>query len=129
MLSKTVIGDRLEEFFQVPVLGFAYPFGTYNEMVMDILRSSGHTYARTTKNVDQAFPSEDPMVFHPTCKFDAPDFFERYEAAKKCGVFYFWGHSYELTTESMWDDFEARIKHVTDDEQSCWVNICDLFAS
>lgn len=118
---------RLQDFFEAPIKGFAYPFGTYNDAVMDVLREAGHVYARTTKNVTQAFPPDDPMAFHPTCKFDNEDFWNHYEKAKKCGVFYFWGHSYELINEAMWRDFEEKINRITADEDSHWVDVVDLF--
>jgi len=52
---------RLQQFFGQPVLGFAYPFGSYSPAVIAALRTAGHLYARTTKNVTQPFPPDDPM--------------------------------------------------------------------
>ena len=78
---------RLQDRFGTPVLGFAYPFGTYSPAVMELLREAGHVYARTTVNVEQCFPPQDAMAFHPNCHFLAPDFWERYERARACGVF------------------------------------------
>jgi len=118
---------RLEDFFDAPILGFAYPFGTYNEVVMDLIREAGHVYARTTKNVALAFPTENAMSFHPTCKFDAVDFWDHYEKAKECGIFYFWGHSYELTNDEMWESFEQKIQGITEDKDSHWMDVVDLF--
>ena len=98
--------DRLQQFFGQPVRGFAYPNGSYNEEVMAAVREAGHVYARTTLNVPLPFPPENAMAFHPCCHFLAPDFWARYENAKPGGVFYFWGHSYEMITEAMWTEFE-----------------------
>jgi peptidoglycan/xylan/chitin deacetylase (PgdA/CDA1 family) len=119
---------RLQQLFQQPVEGFAYPFGTYNENIMSAIRESGHLYARTVRNVDTPFPPEDPMAFHPSCHFMAPDFLARYEKAKASGVFYFWGHSYEIISESMWQDFESKIKYISDDPESVWADVIDLFS-
>lgn len=126
---KEIVEGRkqLQDFFDAPITGFAYPFGTYNQEVMDLLRDAGHSYARTVKNAPLAFPPEDPMAFHPTCKFNAEDFWKHYEKARECGVFYFWGHSYELINETMWNDFEDKIKKITADENSEWVDVVDLF--
>ena len=118
---------RLQQFFGQPVLGFAYPFGSYNEAVMEAIRAAGHVYARTTRNVEQPFPPENAMAFHPCCHFCAPDFWARYQKARSGGVFYFWGHSYEMITEAMWDDFEDKIRRISADTQSCWSNVVDLF--
>lgn len=118
---------QLQDFFGAPILGFAYPCGTYNEDVMNILKEAGHLYARTTKNVSHPFPPKNPMAFHPNCKFNTEDFWERYEEAKECGVFYFWGHSYELITEEMWKEFENKIERITADVTTEWVDVVDLF--
>ena len=119
--------ERLQQLFGQPVLGFAYPFGTYNPAVMEAVREAGHVYARTIKNVEQPFPPEDPMAFHPNGHFRAPDFWARYEKARSGGVFYFWGHSYELVTEEMWADFDAKMARISQDPQARWADVADLF--
>ena len=119
--------DRLQQFFGEPVCGFAYPFGTYNECVMDAVREAGHVYARTSGNADHPFPPRDPMAFHPSCHFLAPDFWERYERARERGVFYFWGHAYEMTTEAMWRAFEAMIASISADPAARWRGVAELF--
>ena len=119
--------DRLQQFFGQAVSGFAYPFGSYNEDTMQLVRESGHVYARTTANVSHPFPPQDAMLFHPCCHFLAPDLWARYEMAKQRGVFYFWGHSYEMITDSMWSSFEEIIKRISADPGSCWGEVADLF--
>jgi hypothetical protein len=118
---------RLQQLFQQPVEGFAYPFGTYNEEVIMAVRETGHLYGRTARSVDSPFPPENPMAFHPTCHFLAPDFLQRYENAKSIGVFYFWGHSYEMISESMRQEFESKIKYISNDPESRWADVIDLF--
>ncbi|MFZ4538928.1 polysaccharide deacetylase family protein, partial [Propionivibrio sp.] len=119
--------EKLQQFFGQRVLGFAYPFGTYSEEIMQLVRETGHVYARTTANVDFPFPPENAMLFHPCCHFLAPDLWSRYERAKASGVFYFWGHSYEMITDSMWREFEEIIKRISADPDSCWGDVADLF--
>jgi peptidoglycan/xylan/chitin deacetylase (PgdA/CDA1 family) len=119
--------DRLQQFFGQPVRGFAYPFGTYSDGVMNAVRDAGHVYARTTGNADHPFPPVDPMAFHPSCHFLAPDFWTRYEKARAGGVFYFWGHAYEMTTEAMWMAFEDMIAGVSADPGARWGDIAALF--
>jgi peptidoglycan/xylan/chitin deacetylase (PgdA/CDA1 family) len=121
--------DELEQIFGVPVTGFAYPFGDYNEAVMDMLREVGHIYGRTCVNVADCFPPDDAMAFHPNCHFLAADFWQKYEDEKtRDGVFYFWGHSYELVTEQDWQNFEAQIARIAGDEQAVWTDLPELFA-
>ncbi len=121
--------EQLQQFFGQPVMGFAYPFGTYSEVIMELVREAGHRYARTTHNVEQPYPPENPMAFHPSCHFLAPDLWLRYEKARKGGVFYFWGHSYELITESMWDAFEKMVERISTDSAARWGDLADLFDS
>jgi peptidoglycan-N-acetylglucosamine deacetylase len=119
--------ERLQQFFGQSVRGFAYPFGSYNEAVMDVLRDAGHVYARTVKNVECPYPPEDAMAFHSCCHFLAPDFWDRYEKARKGGVFYFWGHSYEMITDEMWSAFEATIARISKDPTARWGEVVELF--
>ncbi len=119
--------ERLQQFFGEPVRGFAYPFGTYNEAVMEVIREAGHVYARTVHNVELPFPPENAMAFHPCCHFRAEDFWARYEKARAEGVFYFWGHSYEMITEPMWSEFEKRIERISADPRAQWADVVDLF--
>lgn len=120
--------DRLEQLFGMAVTGFAYPFGTYNDSVMSVVREAGHVYARTVRSVAHPFPPIDAMAFHPCCHFLAPDFWERYELARDRGVFYFWGHSYELTSEPMWLVFEQTIARLSSDPMACWKDVAELFS-
>lgn len=120
--------DRLQQFFGQPVLGFAYPNGSYNAAVMAAVREAGHLYARTVVNVAHPFPPENAMAFHACCHFLAADFWARYETARAGGVFYFWGHSYELTTEPMWAEFEAKIARISADPAVRWGDVAELFA-
>ncbi len=120
--------DRLQQFFGRPVPGFAYPYGTYNESVMEAVRAAGHVYARTTRNVEQPFPPDDAMAFHSNCHFKVPDFWERYEKARAGGVFYFWGHSFEMINDEEWAAFEEKIERISSDPAAAWGRVADLFS-
>ncbi len=120
---------RLQQFFGQPVLGFAYPFGSYNEAVMGLLQEAGQVYARTVHNVERPFPPEHAMAFHPCCHFLAPDFWERYEKARAGGVFYFWGHSYEIISEPMWQAVDAQMSRISADPNARWADVVDLFTA
>lgn len=119
----------LQDWFQQPVEGFAYPFGDYNDEAAQIVREAGHLYARTVQNAQPCVPPDDPMAFHASCKFDDPCFWERYEVAKAedSGVFYFWGHSYELCSENHWQGFEEKIARIAQDGESVWTALPALF--
>ncbi len=118
---------RLQDLFGQSIDGFAYPFGTYNNSIVDIIEQQGHKYARTIKNSVPAFPPQNPYEFHPSCHFLAKDFWVRYQESKQSGVFYFWGHSYEMISKMMWIDFENKIKKINEDPESQWYDISKLF--
>ncbi len=67
------------------------------------------------------------MAFHPSCHFLAPDFWTRYEIAKEGGLFYFWGHSYELVSETMWMALENTVQRIDGDPDSAWGDLPSLF--
>jgi peptidoglycan/xylan/chitin deacetylase (PgdA/CDA1 family) len=120
--------DALEQMFGCPVLGFAYPFGAYNDSVKEAVRTAGHVYARTVINVDHVFPVEDPMALHSNCHFMAPDFWGRFERVRaEDGVFYFWGHSYEMVTDEDWLEFDRKITRLSSEPTAKWVRLPELF--
>ncbi len=79
---------------------------------------------------EPVFPPADPFEFGVSCRFVSPAFWTRYEQAKIAGgVFCFWGHSYELTSEAMWADLEDKLTRISADPAAEWVNIETLFAN
>ncbi|WP_269526155.1 polysaccharide deacetylase family protein [Coraliomargarita parva] len=119
----------LQDWFQQPIHGFVYPFGDCDQATADVVREAGHCYARTTKNATPCLPVEDPMFFHSDCHFHSEQFWELYEQAKasNCGLFYFWGHSYELCTEEQWQAMDDKIARITADPDVEWGELPDIF--
>ncbi len=120
----------IKDFFGQGVCGFAYPFGEYNDEVKKAVKDAGYLYARTTKNIDGKLPMDDPMALHSHCHFMNEAFWRKFEEVRKLdGVFYFWGHSYEMMDDpALWDEFEAKLAKISTDSQVEWVDIVDLFA-
>jgi peptidoglycan-N-acetylglucosamine deacetylase len=120
--------EALEQHFGYPITGFAYSFGDYNQAVMDVVRSTGHVYARTCGNTLHVFPPDDPMSFHSTCHHTAANFWGEYARVRaENGVFYFWGHSYEMIDEQDWQSFTDKIARISADPQAEWVDLPELF--
>jgi hypothetical protein len=119
----------LQDWFQQPILGFVYPYGGYDAATADVVREAGHVYARTTKNVTPCLPVADPMMFHADCQIHNESFWDLYAKAKAsdAGVFYFWGHSYEICTDEQWAAFDAKIARITADPEAQWAELPDLF--
>ena len=126
---KTAVSARefLEDIVQRPCRGFAWPCGRYTRETCDALRAAGFAYGRTTVNVDFVTECEDAMALHSNCHFMNTGFYERYEKAKECGVFYFWGHSYEmLEYDKLWEQFELKLKYISEDPDAEWANVADI---
>ncbi|MCK9197596.1 MAG: polysaccharide deacetylase family protein [Syntrophales bacterium] len=117
----------LEDIFHKPVLGFCYPFNACNESVKNMLRASGYKWARGNQHYEEAFPPADPFEFHPSCHFMDHDFWNKYDRLKLMnGVFFFWGHSYELISEGMWHNVEEKIKGISLDPDAEWFFLDEL---
>jgi peptidoglycan/xylan/chitin deacetylase (PgdA/CDA1 family) len=120
----------LQDWFQQPVRGFCYPFGAWNPAVKAAVRATGHVYARTVTECNPVFPPSDPLELGVSCRFADPRFWERYDQAKSSnGVFFFWGHSYELIDAAMWADLEHKIAGISADPAAEWVNLESVFPS
>jgi peptidoglycan/xylan/chitin deacetylase (PgdA/CDA1 family) len=119
---------RLQALFDQPVSGFVYPFGTFDEAVAQAVRDAGHIYARTTCAAESGVGMHDAMAVAPSCHFLAPDFWQSLDRARPTGIFWFWGHSYELVDEAMWTAFEASLARLCAEPGAQWCDPTDLFA-
>ncbi len=83
------------------VIGFAYPFGIYNQHVIERLKSQNILYARSTKSTFNFNLPKDWYTYGGTCTLsDAifPTLIRRWLKLKpkSIKIFYIWGHCYEL---------------------------------
>ncbi len=112
--------ENLEELAGYPVRGMSYPFGTYNEEVINALRICGMEYSRTTQATMNWNMPDDFMRWHPSCHHKAClELLDKFEATLKNrphaavgAMLYVWGHSYEFNNDQNWDlmeEFASRI--------------------
>lgn len=112
---REIVADRenLEKQFNRIVRGMAYPFGTYNEEVIECLKQTDIVYARTVKTTGDFRIPEDWHQLDPTCHHaDArlKEFTHKFveESPERAPwLFYLWGHSYEFENDDNWDVIEA----------------------
>lgn len=114
---------KLEEITGSPVTGMAYPYGTYDETVVEELQKCGIRYARTTEPTWAFSVPRDFLRWHPTVHFGNermerlvkqfldPDFLGRDNTLLP--VFYVWGHSYELDGNDTWGLMEEFCRKVS----------------
>ena len=103
-LLKEQIDDdiaSLSKLAKYKIEGFAYPFGIYNDTIIQRLKDNGIVYARSTKcqynfNIPSNF-----YTYGGTCTISCQSFPKLVNkwiklSPKTMKMFYIWGHSYEL---------------------------------
>ena len=119
----------LEDIVQRPCTGFAWPCGIFTPGTVEALRAAGFSYGRTTQyTADVLGGNPEPMALKSSCHFMSRDFWPRYDAEKaRGGVFYFWGHSYELYEyDPLWAQLEGKLRAIAEDPDAEWINVVDL---
>ena len=110
-----IMEDRkhIETNYGVIARGMAYPFGTYNDNVVDVLKKCNIAYSRTVQATNRFDFPENWLLLHPTCHHNSENLKELIkqfvEVPNKWGnpeMFYLWGHSYEFDTNNNWNVIE-----------------------
>ncbi len=104
---------KLEEMFGVSVIGFAYPYGSNNDMTKDVLAANGIEYARTVERAKDFSLPADPLKMPMTAWFTNKDKIDRIQRfidsqAEEDQFFLMFAHGYELdfnTSECNFDIF------------------------
>ncbi len=117
-----ILEDRrsIEEHYGTIARGMAYPYGTYNNQVIDCLKKCGICYSRTTKSTESFKLPENWLELHPTCHHNNPKLMElskKFVEEKSryiCDnwLFYLWGHSYEFDNNDNWEVIEKFAEYV-----------------
>jgi len=111
MLSE-ILDDRinLEKLCGYPVRGMSYPYGLYDDNVVNVFSSAGIEYSRTVDSTNRFSLPTDYMRWHPTCHHSHDimqklnDFENDNSTMPK--LFYIWGHSYEFDRNDNWNIIE-----------------------
>ena len=109
-----IIEDRkgLEGAFGGVIRGMAYPYGTYSDQVVEVLRLCGVCYARTVEATQRFDIPKDWLRMPATCHHVHPrlmelaDEFDTLQVKKDPALFYLWGHSYEFERDNNWHVIE-----------------------
>jgi len=110
--------EGLTRLFGKAPVGMAYPFGTYNDEVVDMLSALGFKYARTVNESCNFDVQTDLLRFKPTCHHDNDRLFELAEEflameTEEPKIFYIWGHSYEFMGKENWDRIEKLCRMIS----------------
>ncbi len=132
-----IAADRrnLEEITKAPVRGMAYPFGTYNDGLLALLRCSGVEYSRTIESTGSFKLPRDFLLWHPTCHHGderlfalAEAFLEPVQRYDGPLLFYVWGHTYEFDERGDWARMEQFMQKMSGHEEVWYaanIEICD----
>lgn len=135
---EEIVQDRknLEEQFGTIVRGMAYPYGTFSDDLVQMLRYAGIAYARTTVSTEKFDVPKDWLRWNPTCHHKnsrlmelARDFAEnRRRNFRNPWLFYLWGHSYEFEQDDNWpviEEFASYMAGRPDIWYATNLEICD----
>lgn len=120
-IIREIAEDRkfIEENYGIIVRGMAYPFGTYNDEVVDILDKCGIVYSRTTQSTNRFSFPESWLTLHPTCHHNAENlmelakrFVENKNPWMNAEMFYLWGHAYEFDDNNNWNVIEEFAEYI-----------------
>lgn len=126
MIIKEIFQDRknLERIFGYPVRGMAYPYGTYNDKVIQVMDTCGIEYSRTVNGHEGCHLPRNFLEWHPTCHHKNPklmDIAKNFVENPPFGMslLYVWGHSYEFDVDDNWELAEEFCKTVSNND-SIW---------
>lgn len=112
--TREILRDRrsLEADYGQIVRGFAYPFGTFNDDVVNSLKACGMVYARTVISSHSFDLPDDWLRLKPTCHHGDRELkaltnrFIGEHGGRGPWLFYLWGHSYEFDFGNCWEIIE-----------------------
>ena len=120
---------RLEALCKYPVRGMSYPFGTYNQTVVDALPAYGIKYARTIQTTGKFELPDNFLIWNPTCHHNN-DIYTKAEIFKKArplSLFYIWGHSFEFTMNNSWDIIKRFCDKISEDDDIWYATNIELY--
>ena len=124
-----IIEDRknLEKLTGKITRGMAYPFGTYSDGVVDVLRSCGIAYARTVQSTMKFDLPKDWLRLPATCHHRVPELMELAKnfveldlTGRTSKMFYLWGHTYEFDGNDNWYVIEEFAEYMGGREDKIW---------
>lgn len=127
MMEDTVkCRQKLEDMYQRIITGFAYPYGWYNEELINVLQGAGISYARTVFSTYEFDLPDNWLELNPTCHHadeHLEELTERFlsdEVTEASYMFYVWGHTFEFDQQNNWDIIENLFEKVSGKEDEIW---------
>ncbi len=133
-VAKEILEDRigLEHIAGYPVRGHAYPNGSCNEEIKQLLKSLGIAYARLACMESGEFElPEDAYEWKSTChhNYHLMDYAKTFADFKKpqyLKCLSVWGHSYEFDRDNNWDLIEEFCAYMGEREDIWYATNIDI---
>ncbi len=134
--AHEVLGDKMniEQMFGKVTRGMAYPFGTYSDDVIAMLKSCGIAYSRAVSGIQDFALPENWLCWHPTCHHTVGNLMQladRFlnEMPRNGGhwLFYVWGHSYEFEQANNWHVIEAFADRVAGHDEVWYATNIEIY--
>lgn len=135
MCTHEVYQDRvnLEEEYEQIVRGMAYPYGTYNDAVVEVLKSCGIVYSRTVETTGKFKIPTDWLRLKATCHHADPrlmelahNFVEK-EHPHAPALFYVWGHAFEFERDNNWEIIEEFAEYIGKREEIWYATNIEVY--
>lgn len=113
--------------------GMAYPFGTYNDQVVQVLKDCGILYSRTCITTNNFNIPEDWLRLPSTCHHNNPKLMELAQSFVEQNItrspilFYMWGHSYEFDNNDNWDVIEKFAEYMGNRDDIWYATNSEIF--
>ena len=127
--------EFIESYVDYKVIGFAYPFGEYNDAIRKILEKQGIKYARTSLSARNTEAPRDFYKWHPTMHYSGMAYdtqdrerrnrgiqfmfrqFDEFMEDPDAELFHLWLHSWELKEDKFkWDQLERLFRLISIEE-------------
>ena len=129
---------NLEQQFHRPIRGLAYPWGTYSDKTVDVLKKAGVSYARTTCATEDFRLPENWLLWNPTCHHFCPRLMQLAGSfangspiqdpyQRSSWLFYLWGHSYEFDAVGSWKVIEDFAQYIGNREDIWYATNGDIY--
>lgn len=120
---EEVLNDRaaLEQFARKSVHGMAYPFGTTDMRIQDILKKCGIRYSRGVEVTNDFSLPKEPLNWSCSCHHEnlaplIPEFLSNGDDLRLLAV---WGHSYEFDEHDSWSEIAEQM-HALGGHDDVW---------
>ncbi len=131
-----VTGDRinLEKLTGGFVRGMAYPYGVYNDSVINTLKECGIVYSRTVEQTMSFDIPKNWLRLASTCKHTEPElmtladkFLRDDVKGKDMLLFYVWGHAYEFEGDNNWEVIENFTEYMANKDDVWYATNIEIY--